>query len=179
MGICSHKPNSIGTLDQFNHTGKLENPGIDSLFVKRFSNLGEENDLIVEEILSFWKPDLIGNIDSNLVQIVQISILSSLGFTIPFEWKVKCLELIRLHFLKSYLLEGKITRQAITNCFRAEYYLIQKGQPVNLYSERRKTIFARDNNDRRKDLNNERVIGLLYDTRIIFDEYANTKNRGQ
>jgi hypothetical protein len=148
------------------------------LFVKRFSNLGEENDLIVEEILSFWQPDLIGNIDSKLIQIVQISILSSLGFTIPFEWKIECLELIRFHFLKSYLLEGKITKQALDNCFNAEFYLIQKGNPSDLYFEQRKSIFARDNKDRRKDLSNERVIGLLYDTRTIFDEYANTKNRG-
>jgi hypothetical protein len=177
MGICSHKPNSIGTLDQFNHTGKLENPGIDSLFVKRFSNLGEENDLTVEEILSFWQPHIIGNVDSIIIEVIQTSILCRLGFMVPFSQKLKCQEWIRIYFLKQYLLEGKINSKILLKVITAEGYLIQRGKQLNKYKIERNQFLSIFINDERKNLESESVATLLRNSNNAFDEFANIKNK--
>lgn len=181
LGIISNKPRSIGSLAQFQHRSNVETINLDSLLRKRFDNLGDdESDDTISEILSFWKPHLTGEIDSKLLQVVQISILCRLGFQIPFSWKVDCLEWIRYYFLKSYLMEGKISKLQLRDCFTAEFYLIQKGIQVDRYWEERKKILKYDSNileERRQDLNSERVIGLLHDTRAIFNHYANIKNK--
>jgi hypothetical protein len=177
LGIVSQKPRSIGSPDQFIHVSKMEVINLDSLFKKRFDNLGDdESNETISEIINFWKPHLIGEIDSKILQVVQISILCRLGFQIPFNWKLDSFEWIRYYFLKSYLMEGSISKSNLQNCFRAESYLIQKGASTSKYIARRRQIFKLDTNDRRKDLMDERVIGLLHDTRLIFDEFANIKN---
>jgi hypothetical protein len=176
MGICTHKSNSIGTLDQFNHTGKLENPGIDSLFVKRFSNLGEENDLIVIEILKFWKPHIIGNVDSIIIEVIQTSILCRLGFMVPFSQKLKCQEWIRIYFLKQYLLEGKINSKILLKVVVAEGYLIQIGHQLEGYDFARNQFLRIFNSDERKNLGSETVATLLKNSNIAFDEFANIQN---
>jgi hypothetical protein len=179
LGIISHKPKSIGSPDQFVHLSKMEVINLDSLIRKRFDNLGDiETDDNISVILNFWKPHLIGVIDSKIIQVIQISILCRLGFQIPFNWKLDCLEWIRYYFLKSYLMEGTISKSNLQDCFRSELFLIQKGKSATQYLARRRQFFKLDTKDKRKDLTNERVIGLLHDTRIIFDQFANIKNGG-
>jgi hypothetical protein len=179
LGIVSNKLGTIGSPDEFDHNPKITVIHLDNLLRSRLSNLGDDElDDRVLEILDFWRPHLLGEINSKIIEVVQFSILCSLGFDIPFEWKLSCSDYIRAYFMMPYIKTGDISKRELLDLVKAEEFLMKSGEKRNRYriiSDKFIADFNKD--DRTKNLISGPTSWLLADSKRAFNQFGDGTNK--
>jgi hypothetical protein len=179
LGIVSNKSGTIGSPDEFDHNPKITVIHLDNLLRSRLSNLGDERlNIRVLEILDFWQPHLLGEINSKIIEVVQFSILCSLGFDIPFEWKLSCSDYIRTYFMMPYIKTGNISKQELLDLVQAEEFLMKLGENLREYEIESDDFVADFIFDMRtQHLTSNPISWLLADSKRAFNEYGDEKNK--
>jgi hypothetical protein len=145
----------------------------------RLSNLGDEKlDIRAVEILDFWRPHLLGEINSKIIEVVQFSILCSLGFDIPFEWKLSCSDYIRTYFMLPHIKTGDISKRELLYLVQAEEYLMKSGERQIRYKiVSNKFIDDFRNDERTKHLTSDPISWLLGDSKRAFNQFGDGTNK--
>jgi hypothetical protein len=179
LGIVSNKSGTIGSPDEFDHNPKITVTHLDNLLRSRLSNLEDERlEIRVLEILDFWQPHLLGEINSKIIEVVQFSILCSLGFDIPFEWKLSCSDYIRTYFMMPYIKTGNISKQELLDLVQAEEFLMKSGENLLRYVKASNEFTDDFILDRRtKNLTSDPISWLLADSKRAFNEYGDGTNK--
>jgi hypothetical protein len=131
-GITSNIPRSIGTPNQFIPGIRFQATCLDQNILKCFD--GVESKVVRKEIyliVKFYRRQLRGTVDSDLLMAINSSILSQLGADLPYEWKISSYNYLKTVFISGLLENGNIQKLDLYNLARAESLLIQKGQKYN------------------------------------------------
>jgi hypothetical protein len=154
-GITTNIPGSVGKPDQFISGIRFQASCLDQNILKCFD--GVESKIVRKEIyliVKFYRRQLRGTVDSDLLLAINLSILSQLGADLPFEWKIGSYNYLKTVFISGLLENGNIQKLDLYNLARAESLLIQKGQKYNSIDGTRKQLkyFLEDPKHERRDL---------------------------
>jgi hypothetical protein len=178
LQVVSHKRDSIGTPDQFEHKASVNLIGFDKLLQKRLSGVG---DRIVQdeirELISLWRPYLHDQSNSRILEVIVTSLLCVLGYDIPYSWKRNSFEFIRMFFLDSLVYFGQVDMDNIYTMLEAQKYLITFGVKTNRYKSEEDLFFTEFESDERKEYNQEPLIRLLESSAQAFEQFANNTRR--
>ena len=108
LGIASPYVGQIGTSGQFAH--KPQVLATDFIAEARAALAGRVSAEIypgIDVILELWSPYLCGYIDSRIFEVIQISILVQLGYSVPVGTKQPLVKVVRDFFLAKYFDERK------------------------------------------------------------------------
>ncbi len=173
LTIVSFRKNSIGSFGQFDHSPNVNLLGFDKIFFKRLYGVGDRVQQVrVQKLLKIWRPYLTDQADSQILEVIQTSILCILGCDIPFEWKEHCFQVIRFHFLSSYMLSGDINLDELYLMLDAEKYLIKCGERFDDFKDVQLDIISCFRNDDRQNHNNEAISLLIRQETVAFYQFG-------
>jgi hypothetical protein len=140
-GITTNIPSSVGKPNQFISGIRFGASCLDQSILKCFDHI--ESKVIRREIyriIRFYRRQLRGTVDSDLLLAINLSILSQLGADLPYEWKIGSYNYLKTVFISGLLDYGYVQKQDLYNLARAESLLIQNGQKYNSIDGTRKQL---------------------------------------
>jgi hypothetical protein len=174
LGIINPKSRVIATVNQFEHRKNLEPTlDIDKMFNRRLDGIGDDIQRDeISQIFQLWNNYLIGEFNSELIEVVFVSILVRLGYKIPGKWKRKCYEIIRLNFMKAYNLTGKVEIQKIKDMLDAQGWLINPGKSDDNYLINFRNIYKIYNHNKRS-FDTETLTSMIQKATQLFNAEIN------
>jgi hypothetical protein len=168
-GITSNIPRSIGTPNQFIPGIRFQATCLDQSILKCFD--GVESKVIRKKIyliIRFYRRQLRGTVDSDLLLAINLSLLSQLGADLPFEWKIGSYNYLKTVFISGLLDNGYVQKRDLYNLAYAESLLIQNGQKYNNIDRIKIQLesFLEDPQHERRDLKS----GPCYEFLSSFDK---------
>lgn len=98
----------LGTPQQFRHNPKINVEEYTQKYRILVTNyLAKNQQIEVDVIFKLWSPYLCGNIDSRVLEVIQISCLVTLGYEIPATYKLPLIEFIQDYFVAKYIKERR------------------------------------------------------------------------
>jgi hypothetical protein len=178
IGIVSHKRDSIGSPDQFEHKTSCNLIGFDKLLQKRLGGIG---DLVVQSkiksIILLWRPYLHDQANTKILEVMITSSLCTFGYEVPYTWKRQSFEFIRMFFLESLVFSGHVDINNIYNMLEAQSYLISGKQKKLDYRTFEEDFYVVFKSDQRQEYDQEPLIRLLESSARAFEQLANNNRR--